>query len=203
MSKREEIQAWYDDWHRKRGIHAWRGPDNYRPLVGLLGYDGEGEVLDVGCGTGWFLRAAFDCGYRTYGLDISPEAVKIANKVSPASEISVGNMEDITEIDKYDFITAFGSMEHCEDMAQAVVAIRGALKPTGTFFVMVPNSKSEQAYVSVQDEIMETRKTLTEWADFFRLHGFVVMEVGHDRGMWQPDVPLDKTYQFMFRLEVA
>jgi 2-polyprenyl-3-methyl-5-hydroxy-6-metoxy-1,4-benzoquinol methylase len=201
MERREEIKQWYDDWHRDHGVMSWRGPSHYRPLVKLLAPEPRGVLLDVGCGTGFFLRAAADWGLETYGLDISPEGARLAKQASPQSRITVGSMEDIEDVEKYDYITAFGSFEHCDDMKSALFAIYRALKPNGRFIVMVPNSKWEGVEMSIQEEIGETRMTMTDWAKLFRSVGFVIRNVGHDRLMWDPDVILDQTYQLVYTLD--
>jgi len=45
-----------------------------------LGAQKGRKLLDVGCGTGFLLLAAFKRGLKTYGIDISEEAIKIAKK---------------------------------------------------------------------------------------------------------------------------
>lgn len=200
-AQERKIAKWYDDWHQKRGVKSWRLQSAYTPLVKLLNAEPGQRLLDVGCGTGFFLRAAAEAGLDTHGIDVSAEAVNISKQVSPASNIFVRSMQKLDGIGPFDYVTAFGSLEHCPDIEKALSAIYGVLTPSGRFIAMVPNSKYDGPKMSVQDEIMETRKTLPEWAHLFRAAGFVITDVGHDRLMWRPDVPLDRTYQFVFTLD--
>lgn len=209
MATEQEIAQWYDDWHREHGVKSWRPYAAYKPLVRFLKAEPGQRLLDVGCGTGMFLRAAAAYGLETTGIDVSAEAVRISKQVSPQSDISVQSMDRITFVSAYkplvrtnlfDYVTAFGSMEHCPEIKQALSEIRRSLRIGGKFIAMVPNSKYDGPQMSIQEEIMETRKSLPEWATMFRDAGFTIQEVGHDRLMWRPDVPLDRTYQFVFTL---
>ena len=53
-----------------------------------------GAILDVGCGTGWWLRALADAGVgaeRLHGIDIQPERVAAARQAVSGAEIDVGD----------------------------------------------------------------------------------------------------------------
>jgi SAM-dependent methyltransferase len=56
--------------------------------------EGTGGILDVGCGTGWCLRALVETGVRperVHGIDIQPERVAAARQAVPGAEIEVGD----------------------------------------------------------------------------------------------------------------
>ncbi len=195
------IAKWYDDWHQENGVDSWRGESAYPPLVRSLGAKPGNRLLDVGCGTGFFLKAAAENGLDTHGIDVSAEAVKIAKGVSPDSNVFVCSMQKLDGIGPFDFVTALGSLEHCPDMSKALSEIHRVLSPDGRFMAMVPNSKYKGPDISIQEEIMETRKTLPEWSSIFRDAGFTIERVDHDRLMWSPSISLDKTYQFVFTLK--
>jgi ubiquinone/menaquinone biosynthesis C-methylase UbiE len=55
---------------------------------------GGGEVLDAGCGTGWWLRSLAQMGAepeRLHGVDIQPERVEAAQRALPGAGIEVGD----------------------------------------------------------------------------------------------------------------
>lgn len=171
--------------------------------VGFLQFLGDnpwGKLLDVGFGTGGFLLAAQSLGLQTFGLDISAKAADIASKTSPDSMIATGSMETIGEQSTYRYITALGSFEHCVNLDKALGSISDALMTGGKFIVMVPSSEYEGVKMSVQDEIQETRKTLTEWLDLLQSTGLVVRQITHDPMIPTPS-KIEKTCQFVFVLE--
>jgi ubiquinone/menaquinone biosynthesis C-methylase UbiE len=55
---------------------------------------GEGEILDAGCGTGWWLRALVEAGVRPdrlHGIDIQPERAAAAGRAVPGADVEVGD----------------------------------------------------------------------------------------------------------------
>ncbi|HSD22800.1 MAG TPA: class I SAM-dependent methyltransferase [Solirubrobacterales bacterium] len=55
---------------------------------------GGGDILDAGCGNGWWLRALAEAGVqpeRLYGIDIQPERVAGAREAVPEATIAVGD----------------------------------------------------------------------------------------------------------------
>ena len=201
----QDIIKWYDDWHRRHQHNAWRGPDSYVSLVDLLKAEKGQRLLDLGCGTGFFLKAASDAGLETHGVDISSVAVALSKQVSPTSTMHVCSMENLNGIGLFDYVTAFGSMEHCLDINKALSEVIRVLEPSGRFVIMVPNNDYDGPQMSIQEEIKETRKTLKEWSGLFESAGFTIDDIGEDMVMHVPEVPIDKTYQFIFTLskEVA
>ena len=53
---------------------------------------GRGDVCDMGCGPGQVARYLRDKGVTVFGLDLSPEMLKQARKLSPDIEFREGNM---------------------------------------------------------------------------------------------------------------
>jgi SAM-dependent methyltransferase len=55
---------------------------------------GDGRILDVGCGTGWFLRELAQSGInpgRLRGIDALPARVAAAREAAPGAEVEVGD----------------------------------------------------------------------------------------------------------------
>jgi ubiquinone/menaquinone biosynthesis C-methylase UbiE len=53
---------------------------------------GDGEVCDMGCGPGHVARFLRDAGARVFGLDLSPEMLVHARRLSPDIEFREGNL---------------------------------------------------------------------------------------------------------------
>jgi ubiquinone/menaquinone biosynthesis C-methylase UbiE len=59
---------------------------------------GGGDILDAGCGNGWWLRALAEAGVqpdRLYGIDIQPERVAGAREAVPGGTIAVGDARNL------------------------------------------------------------------------------------------------------------
>lgn len=97
-----------------------------------------GRLLDVGCSTGMFLRAAREQGWEVHGLDVSPGA--IAHARATGLDASVGTLE-LAEFPpgSFDAVTLFDCLEH---MLEPIDALRSAwrlLKTDGLLIVTTPN----------------------------------------------------------------
>ena len=79
------------------------------------------SVLDVGCGSGVFLRAVTDLGARAYGLDASRALLQVARARVPEADLRVGDAEQLPhEDDFFDLVTGFNSFFFADDMVAAL-----------------------------------------------------------------------------------
>jgi ubiquinone/menaquinone biosynthesis C-methylase UbiE len=91
-SSRRKQRAWAAD---NPGNAAIRG-ELLAHLLRLAAPEiaGTGAILDVGCGTGWWLRKLVEAEVapeRLHGIDIQPERVAAARDAVPGAEIDVGD----------------------------------------------------------------------------------------------------------------
>ena len=135
-------------------------------------------IVDVGCGTGAALRHAASkvTNGSLIGIDPVTRMIEIARSRSdehPASariEYRVGPAEDLPVEDKLaDFVFAFDSIDHWQDIARGLNEIRRVLQPGGQFVVVkdggVPGAdKARKALVgSLEDSgfVVTKEKELT------------------------------------------
>lgn len=94
-------------------------------------------LLDVGCGTGYFLEAAAG-RFDVAGLDPSPQAVAFCASRRLA-DVRAGGVEDLAQLDRrFDAVTFFDVIEHLPDDVDALRLARAVLRPGGQVFVTVP-----------------------------------------------------------------
>jgi ubiquinone/menaquinone biosynthesis C-methylase UbiE len=95
-------------------------------------------VLDLGCGTGTFLRAAADRGADVAGLDAAEGLLAIARERVPEAVLVAGDMQELPFADdRFDVVTAFSSLFFADDMTRALSEARRVCKPGGTALVQV------------------------------------------------------------------
>jgi SAM-dependent methyltransferase len=100
---------------------------------------GSVDVLDVGSGTGFYIRCWEDLRVRSVsGIDLTDTAVARLTDSFPGATFSRGDVGDPGAIGEraYDVISAMDVMFHIIDderFAQALANIRGALRPGGLF----------------------------------------------------------------------
>jgi 2-polyprenyl-3-methyl-5-hydroxy-6-metoxy-1,4-benzoquinol methylase len=106
--------------------------------------DLEKNVLDVGCGTGEFLRVAQQNNWNVTGIEPHAKARQIANQ---KTNNSVFNSEQLSKFDKpsFDVITLWHVLEHLPNLEDQISTFKKLLKENGVLIVAVPNHKSYDA----------------------------------------------------------
>lgn len=106
------------------------------------------NLLDVGCGTGDFLKVASERGWEISGVEPNREARKLATNKLSDSNIIVSDIEellDTTQPKQYDVITLWHVLEHVPNYDTYIDKLKSLLKKDGHLFIAVPNFKSYDA----------------------------------------------------------
>ena len=105
-------------------------------------FGGARSLLEIGCGTGYVLRALqarLPADAHIVGADIYVEGLNFARRRlgGRASYIQV-DATNLPYRNEFDVIGAFDVIEHIEDDVAAMRQVYEALKPGGGFFMIVP-----------------------------------------------------------------
>lgn len=182
-----DIKAWYNRRYADRGRDSMRTADAYPVFLDDLRAQAGRTLLDIACGTGYLLLAGAKQGLKTFGIDISEEAVKLARLVSPDSEVSVGKGEDLRFPDgTFDYITCIGSLEHFLDMERGLAEMKRVTKPDALLCILVPNSnflywKVSKQHGTEQQDINEHLMSFRQWRELFQRNGLAVVRTRQDR----------------------
>lgn len=105
-----------------------------------------GSILEIGCGTGGFIKAAVDAGRTITGIDIASRWLVVARKrVSMSPNRSLATLlpacaECIPLPDSsVDIIVADSLLEHLPEPESAISEMIRLLKPSGCIFIWSPN----------------------------------------------------------------
>ncbi len=102
------------------------------------------HLLDVGCGTGYFLDAAKKQDYTVFGIEKDIKAREYAINNFELSVKSDGYLWDI-ENESFDVITLWHVLEHMQNLNKVIERINNILVPNGVLILALPNHESYDA----------------------------------------------------------
>src|SRR2546428_3260082 len=85
----EDVKSWYNQHYAAKGLQTMRPAAAYPVFLDLLGARAGNRLLDVSCGAGSLLAAAGARDIEAIGVDLSDEAVRLAQRVAPAAPVAV------------------------------------------------------------------------------------------------------------------
>lgn len=119
-------------WRELRGRHA-------------IPWKGEGNILDVGCGSGGNLKSLQDQGWQVHGIEISEKAAGYARALV-GDTIHAGTLESAPfRAETFDVVLMNHSLEHLFSPTEALRMVFSLLKEDGLLVVTVPNAGSLEA----------------------------------------------------------
>ena len=106
----------------------------------------SGTLLDVGSGTGTFVKTMQDHGWTVVGLEPDSDARSLAKK---EYNIELLEGEKINKLSKesFDVITLWHVLEHVHELSSYIQLLSSLLKENGRIIIAVPNYTSHDARV--------------------------------------------------------
>jgi 2-polyprenyl-3-methyl-5-hydroxy-6-metoxy-1,4-benzoquinol methylase len=105
----------------------------------------KGTILDIGCGTGYFLQSCKENGWKIEGMEPDPNARLLAEKNTGQSIYT--DLFSVKEEKKYDVITLWHVLEHVHKLNKSIQHIHKLLKPNGVLVIAVPNHLSYDSVI--------------------------------------------------------
>jgi SAM-dependent methyltransferase len=104
----------------------------------------SGRLLDIGAGTGHFVRKMLDSGWESVGVEVNENARKhafIINRVRLISSLRDGGFTT----NSFNAVTMWHVLEHIHEPEIYLGQIASILKPDGILIVALPNTQSADA----------------------------------------------------------
>lgn len=107
-------------------------------------YPEKGNLLDIGCGAGFFLNCAKERGWDCYGLEILPEYIKYAQENFALENIRLESLDESLTYDAntFDVVTLWDLVEHLRNPMDCLKRIHHVMKPGGLLIMWTPNVKN-------------------------------------------------------------
>jgi SAM-dependent methyltransferase len=180
LLERGAIRDYYDRvYHRDAGVEANVSHHLRRLAWHFQPWQGK-RLLDVGCGSGTWLRATADLGAVAAGVDISQVALDACKRALPSAELHCGPAEQLPFSDReFDFISCLGALEHFLNPEAALLEMIRVAKPNAGFLLLVPNAGFLLRRVGLyggteQVGVREEVRSLHGWQELFESTGLSV-----------------------------
>lgn len=109
--------------------------------VRFLRFRTDGNLLDVGCGTGSWMAMMNRLGWTVEGVDFDPAAVAVAR--ASGLDVRIGSLEEQGyPAATFDAITLSHVIEHLPDPLRTLRECERVLKPGGSLVLLTPNAAS-------------------------------------------------------------
>jgi len=107
-------------------------------LIGVVPYRIKGELLDIGCGNGSFLKWLKNHGWQVKGVEVNKEAANLCRQ--KGIEVFNGELLDASFANKtFDVVTLIQVLEHLPNPSATLREIHRVLKRKGLLIIGVPN----------------------------------------------------------------
>jgi SAM-dependent methyltransferase len=130
-----------------------RGAPLHAAVLELTGIGRGTTVLDLGCGSGGFSRAAADRGAQVTGVDLDPAAVALAAAAVPEGTFLVRSAQDPLR-GPFDVVAAVQLLDHVRDP----VAVLSRAGRVGAVVAATVWGRESECDLRVLDEAAGTRR---------------------------------------------
>lgn len=126
----------------------------YKKIINKSRISAESHVLDIGCGSGLFIKLADATGATITGIDVSEELLKIARERNPAVTLLNQDMELLPfSENSFDMVSGFNSLQYAADIQKVLEEIKRVLKDDGKLVIGVWGSPAECEALKVLSSI--------------------------------------------------
>jgi SAM-dependent methyltransferase len=112
-------------------------------VLQILDLHRGGNMVELGCGTGWMTRFAARHGIRAEGYDISPEMIEIARGLADEERLDVhfdvADMESLDLGRRFDTCLLYDALHHSPHADRVLRSARQALVEGGRLLLVEPN----------------------------------------------------------------
>jgi|GEM_PF-6064076 len=199
----EEIRVYYEKLYEQNRENSF--PFDRKRTKFMVDFcpipsrNGGHRSLDIGCGVGFACGLLKESGYVVYGIDISPQAVKIAAERLKEGHFSLAASTGMLPYPDRFFTTilCLGVLEHMENPEFLVRESYRVLQPGGTAVFLVPNSLSPYfLFGRGTGQILEAPRSLREWRNLLIDAGYRLTAIRKDPGpTLLPSFPVTKRFK--------
>jgi 2-polyprenyl-3-methyl-5-hydroxy-6-metoxy-1,4-benzoquinol methylase len=141
--KAEELDELAVTYESPIPYKRWFYGRRFEAVMEALNAQSGDNVLEVGCGSGYYTRALVEAGARVTATDLSPAYVEQARGLAPGAEFSVEDAQRLSfEDESFDRVLMTEVVEHVPEPARAVAEAARVLRPGGLLALSTPSRRA-------------------------------------------------------------
>lgn len=132
-----EVAGWYSEHVESNDTYHEKviAPN----LLRMLSLKPSMQVLEIGCGEGYFSRLMAKSGAQVTATDIAPELIALATKKGGGPVYATLSAEKLTPLSsqKFDLVVAILTVQNMERIDMVFSEVARVLKKHGSFFIVL------------------------------------------------------------------
>lgn len=141
----QELIEYYDGYGRNDYLSPITIKRYHELLDQFEPFRKTNNLIDVGCGIGYFLEVAKERGWNVYGTEYTDEAIRICSEKGITMKQGKLNPDDFKDIE-FDIVTSFEVLEHINNPLEEVANFNTILRTGGLVYFTTPNFNSLLRY---------------------------------------------------------
>jgi 2-polyprenyl-3-methyl-5-hydroxy-6-metoxy-1,4-benzoquinol methylase len=146
----KELEEYYEKYNRQEYYSPITRVRFQELLTEMEPFRKTNKILDIGCGTGFFLEEAKAMGWEVFGTEFTNEAISICKSKGIAMQKGSLNTENYNA-QMFDIITSFEVIEHINNPIEEVKGINKILRKGGLVYVTTPNFNALERFLLKAD----------------------------------------------------
>lgn len=174
------------NWAIKPEQRKWRRKQGEWEIAQLLAGEVKGkDILDAGCGDGWYTARMVAVGARATGVDYSGKAISFARIIVDGASFFDASLTKLPFRDaSFDIIFSFQVIEHIppQELPRAILELQRVLRSGGLLIVGVPSVKRPFSKAHFQHFTEASLREVVESGGFKMIQA--VGQERHDVFLW-------------------
>lgn len=142
----QELVQYYDGYRRNHYLSPVTIKRYHQLLERFESGKSIGNMIDVGCGSGYFLEAAKQKGWQVFGTEFTDAAVSICR--GKGINMSQGPLDARNyQPESFDVVTSFEVLEHINNPLEEAKQFHALLRRGGMVYVTTPNFNSLSRFI--------------------------------------------------------
>jgi SAM-dependent methyltransferase len=181
-----DASQYYDTVYYKHVKPNTSVPRHFQRLASRIGIRRGRRMLDVACGIGGWLLAAYNQGALPTGIDLSRTAIQTCKKAMPSGEFCAASAEALPFRNaQFDLVSCLGALEHFIDPESALKEMVRVATDDARFLLLVPNADFMTRRLGLyggteQIAAKEDVRTLQGWQALFEAAGLRIRQRWRD-----------------------